>query len=259
GTTATLTNPGTIGTVQSVPRLMPDQGVIVGVGAITYPPEYQASDAAYLARQGIGRVIALTSTYDHRVIQGAQSGEFLARIHSLLLGEDDFYDEIFQSMAVPYTPARWAVDDNPPIGSDDWIAQQANVFRIINAYRVRGHLLADLDPLRMPPPGMFEELNPLSYGLTIRDLDRELATGGILGRETMTLGSILSLLRDAYCRTVGVEYMHIQEPVQKRWIQDRVEVTPSPALPEERMQILRKLNEAESFETFLHTKYVGQK
>ncbi|HSJ34861.1 MAG TPA: multifunctional oxoglutarate decarboxylase/oxoglutarate dehydrogenase thiamine pyrophosphate-binding subunit/dihydrolipoyllysine-residue succinyltransferase subunit [Acidimicrobiia bacterium] len=259
GTTATLTNPGTIGTVQSVPRLMPDQGVIVGVGAIAYPPEYQGADAAYLARQGVGRIISITSTYDHRVIQGAQSGEFLARIHQLLLGEDEFYDEIFRSLSIPYTPARWAKDENPPIGSDDWIAKQANVFRIINAYRVRGHLLADLDPLRMEPPRMFEELNPLSYGLTIWDLDREFATGGILGRETMTLGSILSLLRDAYCRTVGVEYMHIQEPGQKRWIQDRVEVTPSPALPEERMQILRKLNEAESFETFLHTKYVGQK
>ena len=259
GTTATLTNPGTIGTVQSVPRLMPDQGVIVGVGAITYPPEYQASDAAYLARQGIGRVIALTSTYDHRVIQGAQSGEFLARIHSLLLGEDDFYDEIFQSMAVPYTPARWAVDDNPPIGSPGWIAKQANVFRIINAYRVRGHLLADLDPLRLDPPRMFEELDPLSYGLTIWDLDREFATGGILGVPTMTLGDILSVLRDAYCRTVGVEYMHIQEPDQKRWIQERVEVETPPVTREERLRILRKLNEAEAFEAFLHTKYVGQK
>ncbi len=259
GTTATLTNPGTIGTIQSVPRLMPDQGVIIGVGAIIYPPEYQAADASYLARHGIGRIITLTSTYDHRVIQGAQSGELLARIHQLLLGEDRFYDEIFRSMAIPYTPARWAVDENPPIGSTDWIAKQANVFRIINAYRVRGHLIADLDPLRMEPPRMYEELDPLSYGLTIWDLDREFATGGILGTATMTLGSILSLLRNAYCRTVGIEYMHIQEPDQKRWIQDRVEVTSTAASPEERIRLLRKLNEAESFETFLHTKYVGQK
>jgi multifunctional 2-oxoglutarate metabolism enzyme len=258
-TTATLTNPGTIGTVQSVPRLMPDQGVIVGVGAIAYPPEYQGADAAYLARQGVGRILTITSTYDHRVIQGAQSGEFLARIHRLLLGEDGFYDEIFRSLSIPYTPARWAEDDNPPIGSPDWISKQANVFRLINAYRVRGHLIADLDPLRMEPPRMFEELNPLSYGLTIWDLDREFATGGILGTETMTLGSILSLLRDAYCRTVGVEYMHIQEPDQKRWIQERVEVAPTSVTTDERMRILHKLNQAESFETFLHTKYVGQK
>lgn len=259
GTTATLTNPGTIGTVQSVPRLMPDQGVIVGVGAIAYPPEYQGADAGYLARQGVGRILTITSTYDHRVIQGAQSGEFLARIHRLLLGEDGFYDEIFASLSTPYTPARWAEDDNPPIGSRDWISKQANVFRLINAYRVRGHLIADLDPLRMEPPQMFEELDPLSYGLTIWDLDREFATGGILGTETMTLGSILSLLRDAYCRTVGVEYMHIQEPDQKRWIQERVEVAPTSVTTGERMRILHKLNQAESFETFLHTKYVGQK
>ncbi|HEX2152643.1 MAG TPA: multifunctional oxoglutarate decarboxylase/oxoglutarate dehydrogenase thiamine pyrophosphate-binding subunit/dihydrolipoyllysine-residue succinyltransferase subunit [Acidimicrobiia bacterium] len=259
GTTGTLTNPGTIGTVQSVPRLMPDQGVIVGVGAITYPPEYQAADKDYLARQGIGRIITLTSTYDHRVIQGALSGMFLARIHQLLLGEDGFYDGIFRSMEVPYTPARWAVDDNPPIGTPDWIAKQANVFRIINAYRVRGHLIADLDPLRMDPPQMFEELDPLSYGLTIWDLDREFATGGILGTPTMTLGRILSLLRDAYCRTLGIEYMHIQEPDQKRWLQERVEVDTTPVSAEERVRILRKLNEAEAFEAFLHTKYVGQK
>ena len=259
GTTATLTNPGTIGTIQSVPRLMPDQGVIIGVGAIIYPPEYQAADADYLARHGIGRIITLTSTYDHRVIQGAQSGEMLARIHGLLLGEDGFYDEIFRSMSIPYTPARWAIDDNPPIGSTEWISKQANVFRLINAYRVRGHLIADLDPLRMEPPQMFEELNPLSYGLTIWDLDRDFATGGILGTPTMTLGSILSLLRNAYCRTAGIEYMHIQEPDQKRWIQDRVEVAATPVTPEERIRLLRKLNQAESFETFLHTKYVGQK
>ena len=259
GTTVTLTNPGTLGTLQSVPRLMPDQGLIVGVGAITYPPEYQAADPEHLARQGIGRVITLTSTYDHRVIQGAQSGELLGRIHSYLLGEDGFYDEIFTSMEVPYTPARWAIDDNPPVGSTEWIAKQANVFRLINAYRVRGHLIADLDPLRMEPPRMYEELDPLSYGFTIWDLDREFATGGILGTETMKLGRILSILRDAYCRTIGIEYMHIQEPEQKRWIQERVEVEQRPITSEERRRILHKLNEAEAFEAFLHTKYVGQK
>jgi 2-oxoglutarate dehydrogenase E1 component len=259
GTTATLTNPGTIGTIQSVPRLMPDQGVIVGVGAIAYPPEFEASDPDYRARQGIGRIVTLTSTYDHRVIQGAQSGELLAEIHRLLLGDDGFYDEIFAVLDIPYTPARWATDFNPQIGSKDWIEKQAKVFRIINAYRVRGHLIADLDPLRMEPPRMYEELDPLAYSLTIWDLDREFATGGILGSPTMRLGKILSLIRDAYCRSMGIEYMHIQESEQKRWIQDRVEVPSGPASPEERVRILRKLNEAESFETFLHTKFIGQK
>jgi multifunctional 2-oxoglutarate metabolism enzyme len=259
GTTATLTNPGTIGTIQSVPRLMPDQGVIIGVGAISYPTEYLAADAAFLARQGIGRIVTLTSTYDHRVIQGAQSGELLARIHSLLLGEGAFYDEIFASLAIPYTPARWATDDNPPMGSPDWADKQANVSRLINAYRVRGHLIADLDPLRQNPPRMYPELDPLFYGLTIWDLDRDFATGGIEGTQVMGLGEILSRLRDAYCRTAGIEYMHMQETDQKRWIQERVEVPRVELSHEEKRRILRKLNQAEAFERFLHTKYVGHK
>ncbi|HEY7564467.1 MAG TPA: multifunctional oxoglutarate decarboxylase/oxoglutarate dehydrogenase thiamine pyrophosphate-binding subunit/dihydrolipoyllysine-residue succinyltransferase subunit [Acidimicrobiia bacterium] len=259
GTTATLTNPGTIGTVQSVPRLMPEQGVIVGVGAIGYPPEYQAADVAFLARQGIGRVVTLTSTYDHRVIQGAQSGELLARIHELLLGEDAFYDRIFAALAIPYTPARWAVDDNPPIGSPRWAEKQANVFRLINAFRVRGHLIADLDPLRQSPPRMYAELDPLFYGLTLWDLDREFATGGIEGTQMMQLGTILARLRDAYCRTAGIEYMHMQETDQKKWIQERVEVPRVELSHDEKLRILRKLNQAEAFERFLHTKYVGHK
>ncbi len=259
GTTVSLTNPGTIGTIQSVPRLMTDQGLIVGVGAITFPPEYQAADPEYLARQGIGRVINLTSTYDHRVIQGAASGEMLQRIHRCLLGEDGFYDEVFESLGVPYTPARWAVDDNPPLGSPDWSEKQANVFRLVNAYRVRGHLIADLDPLRQQSPQMYPELDPLYYGLTIWDLDREFATGGVRGQKIMKLGSILSVLRDAYCRSTGIEFMHIQETEQKKWLQQQVE-NPTPALEQsERIQILRKLNQAEAFEKFLHTKYTGHK
>ena len=259
GTTATLTNPGTIGTVQSVPRLMPDQGLIVGVGAIGYPSEYQAADPRYLARQGIGKVITLTSTYDHRVIQGAQSGELLRRIHQLLLGEDGFYDDIFDALGVPYTPARWAVDDNPPTGSPEWAEKQAKVFQLINAYRVRGHLIADLDPLRQQKPKMYPELDPLYYGLTIWDLDREFATGGIAGVQVMPLGKILSVLRDAYCRTAGIEYMHIQQTEQKRWIQQRVEEPRTELGREEKIRILFKLDQAEAFEKFLHTKYVGHK
>ena len=259
GTTVTLTNPGTIGTVQSVPRLMPDQGVIVGVGAIAYPPEYQAADAGFLARQGIGRVVTLTSTYDHRVIQGAQSGELLARVHELLLGEGGFYDEVFAALTIPYTPARWAIDDNPPVGSPRWAEKQANVFRLINAFRVRGHLIADLDPLRQHPPRLYAELDPLFYGLTIWDLDREFATGGMDGLQVMTLAKILSRLRDAYCRTAGIEYMHMQETEQKRWIQDRCESPRQELDRDEKIRILRKLNQAEAFEKFLHTKYVGHK
>jgi len=259
GTTVSLTNPGTIGTVQSVPRLMPDHGLIVGVGAIAYPAEYSASDPRFLARQGIGRVINMTSTYDHRVIQGAASGIFLARVHQLLLGADGFYDDIFDAMGIPYTPAVWAPDDNPPAGSAAWAEKQAQVFQLINMHRVRGHLIADLDPLRQKKPALHKELDPLTYGLTIWDLDREFATGGLAGKPVMKLGDILSVLRNAYCRTIGVEFMHIPDPEQKAWVQDRLEGASGEVAKEDKIRILRKLNEAEAFETFLHTKYIGHK
>ncbi|NNL48738.1 MAG: multifunctional oxoglutarate decarboxylase/oxoglutarate dehydrogenase thiamine pyrophosphate-binding subunit/dihydrolipoyllysine-residue succinyltransferase subunit, partial [Acidimicrobiia bacterium] len=259
GTTASLTNPGTIGTIQSVPRLMPGQGLIVGVGAISFPPEYEAADPSTIARLGVGRVMNITSTYDHRVIQGAESGAFLARIHQFLLGEDDFYESIFRALGIPYVPAVWAIDDNPPWGSEAWASKQARVFQLINMYRVRGHLIADLDPLRMKPPGIHPELDPITHGLTIWDLERNFAVGGLGGNEQMVLGDVLGLLRDAYCRTVGVEYRHIQEPGEKEWIQRWVERKPEPISPEQRKRVITKLNHAEAFEQFLQTKYLGQK
>ncbi|HLF41223.1 MAG TPA: 2-oxo acid dehydrogenase subunit E2, partial [Acidimicrobiia bacterium] len=142
GTTLTITNPGTIGTVHSVPRLMPGQGAIIGVGAIDYPAEYQGADPRTIARLGVGKVVTLTSTYDHRIIQGAESGEFLRRVHQLLLGEDGFYEEMFRSLGVPYEPVRWRVDENPDDHSEDEVDKQARVLQLINIYRVRGHLIA---------------------------------------------------------------------------------------------------------------------
>ncbi len=110
GTTMTLTNPGTVGTTQSVPRLVKDQGLIVGTGAISYPGEFEASDPKMIARIGVAKLITVTSTYDHRVIQGAESGQFLALIHDLLQGANRFYDEIFASLKIPYEPVRWSRD-----------------------------------------------------------------------------------------------------------------------------------------------------
>ncbi|MGH8908059.1 MAG: multifunctional oxoglutarate decarboxylase/oxoglutarate dehydrogenase thiamine pyrophosphate-binding subunit/dihydrolipoyllysine-residue succinyltransferase subunit [Egibacteraceae bacterium] len=254
GTTATLTNPGTVGTVGSVPRLMPGQSVIVGVGAIDYPAEYQGADPRRLAEIGVGKVVTLTSTYDHRVIQGAESGLFLKVIHELLLGEHDFYDEIFTSLRMPYAPVRWHPDS-----SGGRMAKQVAVGRLTNAYRVRGHLLANLNPLAHTYTPLHQELDPHTYGLTIWDLDREFATDWRAGTDRMALRDILGVLRDAYCRTVGIEYMHIQEPDQKRWIQDRAEITPTPPKPDEQRHILGRLNTAEAFERFLHTKYIGHK
>src|SRR5262245_24812878 len=258
GTTVTITNPGTVGTVSSVPRLLSGQAAIVGVGAIDYPVEYQGADPARLAEIGIGKVLTLTSTYDHRVIQGAESGEFLARVHRLLLGEDGFYDGVFAAMGVPYVPVRWRPDDNP----DDRLSaieKQARVLQLINMYRVRGHLLADLDPLEAKPPRMPEELDPATFGFTIWDLNRRFVTGGLAGRRELELGEILSTLRDAYCRTATCEYMHISDPAQKHWIQERMEAMPDGIDAGDQERILYKLGEAEAFERFLHGKYTGHK
>ncbi len=260
GATVTLTNPGTIGTVQSVPRLMPGQGVIIGVGSLEYPAEWQAADPRVLADLGVSKVVTLTSTYDHRIIQGAESGMFLQLVHRLLLGEDGFYDEVFQSMGVPYVPVRWMRDVNDPSDGDRaHLEKQVHVQTLINMYRVRGHLIAHLDPLDWKPPHTQVELDPSTYGLTIWDNDREFLTDGLAGQDRLTLGDILGILRDAYCRTVGVEYMHIQEPDQKRWIQEHVEGVSIQVTPEEQRRILERLNAAEALEKFLETKYIGQK
>jgi len=257
GTTISLTNPGTIGTNHSVPRLMKGQGCIIGVGSMDYPPEFQGSSPDRLNELGVSKVLTLTSTYDHRVIQGAVSGDYLARLHKLLLGEDGFYDDIFESLRIPYEPIRWATDVSDR--HEDQISKQARVMELINAYRTSGHLMADTDPLEYRQRS-HHDLDVLTHGLTLWDLDREFATGSFGGTQALKpLRKILGILRDSYCRTIGIEYMHILEPRQRQWIQERVE-RPHESLPrEEHLRILEKLNEAEIFETFLQTKFVGQR
>ncbi len=258
GTTMTITNPGMIGTVMSVPRLMQGQSVILGVGAIGHPAEYQAADPKMIARLGVSKTITLTSTYDHRVIQGAESGAWLARMHELLIGEDGFYDEIFETLNIPYEPARWRQDVSPIDSEQAMLEKQVKVDQLAHMYRVRGHLIADLDPLSQKPPRLHAELDPTHYGLSIWDLEREFVTN-VAGRERMPLGELLGLLRDAYCRTIGIEYMHIQEPDEKRWIQEQVEGVDWEMTPDDKHYILDRLNAAEAFERFLHTKYLGHK
>jgi 2-oxoglutarate dehydrogenase E1 component len=259
GTTISLTNPGTIGTQHSVPRLMQGQGAIIGVGAMEYPPEYQGAADETMAKLAVSKVMTLTSTYDHRIIQGAQSGEFLRRIHHLLLGEEGFYDEIFRALRIPYEPIRWAAD--LPHSHEEDVSKQARILELIHAYRVRGHIMADTDPLEYKQRS-HPDLDVVTHGLTLWDLDREFATGSFgaaTGKRFMKLRQILGILRDSYCRTTGIEYMHIQDPEQRKWIQDRVERPHVKPPREEQLRILAKLNEAEAFETFLQTKYVGQK
>jgi multifunctional 2-oxoglutarate metabolism enzyme len=256
GTTISLTNPGTIGTEHSVPRLMQGQGCIVGVGAMEYPAAYQGASDETIARMAISKTVTVTSTYDHRIIQGAQSGDFLRVIHQLLLGEDGFYDEIFQALQIPYEPVRWERDIQA--GHEDDVTKAARVHELIHAYRVRGHLMADTDPLEYRQR-RHPDLDINRHGLTLWDLEREFATGGFGGEPRMRLRKILGVLRDSYCRTVGVEYMHIQNPDERAWIQARVERPHGRADKDEQLRILSRLNVAEAFEMFLQTKFVGQR
>jgi 2-oxoglutarate dehydrogenase E1 component len=259
GATVTLTNPGTIGTVQSVPRLMPGQGVIVGVGNIDFPAGFEGADRTNLSSLGVSKVVTVTSTYDHRIIQGAESGLFLKHVHELLLGEHDFYHDVFRALDVPYEAVKWRPDTNPIDRDEAMLHKQMQVAKLIRVHRVRGHLMADLDPLRWKAPETPVELDPATYGLTIWDLDREFLTDGVAGTQKMRLGDLLGVLRDAYCRTVGVEYMHIQDTEEQRWIQERVEGVDPSVSPAQKLRVLERLNAAEAFEKFLATKYVGTK
>ncbi|MCX6139878.1 MAG: 2-oxo acid dehydrogenase subunit E2 [Candidatus Kapabacteria bacterium] len=190
GANITLTNPGGLGTVMSIPRLMDGQGTIVATGAIEFPAEFQAMMPDVLSTLAISKVLTLTSTYDHRVIQGAESGEFLQLIHQLLIGEHRFYEQIFASLGIPFEPMRWSIEKgaNPFLVQDqpELIDKEGRVVQMINAYRVRGHLLADINPLGLEAYH-YPELDPAHYDFTIWDLDREFDTGGLGGVKRATL------------------------------------------------------------------------
>jgi 2-oxoglutarate decarboxylase len=256
GTTISLTNPGGIGTEHSIPRLMEGQGTIIGIGAMEYPAQFAGASTDTLTELGVSKTITMTSTYDHRVIQGAQSGEFLRRIEQLLLGEDGFYDDVFASLRIPYVPVRWVRDI--PFSRHSDLDKGARVAALIHAYRVRGHLMADTDPLEFKVR-THPDLDIVEHGLSLWDLDREFAVGGFAGHERMSLRDVLGVLRDAYCRTIGVEYMHIQDTEQRTWIAERVEHGHTKPGQAEQLHLLERLNAAEAFEAFLQTKFVGQK
>jgi multifunctional 2-oxoglutarate metabolism enzyme len=264
GTTITLTNPGTLGTVASVPRLMVGQGAIIATGAIQYNAEYQAMSPSTISALGVSKVMTITSTYDHRIIQGAESGLFLKEINEYLLGRDDFYEEIFDALGLPVKPLRWQTDYQPGFfdigGKEEETVKQAKVLQLINLFRVRGHLAADLDPLGSKIQ-YHAELDPSSYNLTLWDFDRYFITGGFGGLKTATLREIMDILQKTYCEKIGVEYMHIQNPVEKVWLQKKMEpVKNTPDFDSEmKKDILKKLIYAESFEHFIHKKFIGHK
>jgi 2-oxoglutarate dehydrogenase E1 component len=264
GTTLTLTNPGTVGTISSLPRLMKGQGAIIATGLIGYPAEYHAWSPRALSSLGLSKVMTISCTYDHRIIQGAESGQYLGKVHDYLLGNEGFFEEIFENLQLPEVPIQWALDHNPAVGpvtagAED-LEKQVGLLQLINLYRVRGHLIASLDPLGTQAL-YHSELDPATYGLTLWDLDREFVTGGLGGLERGTLRDILAILRQTYCQKIGIEYRHIQDPAEKAWIQNRIEPAdarvPLPAAL--RLETLRRLVAAEGLERYLHTRFVGHK
>ncbi|WP_312775921.1 multifunctional oxoglutarate decarboxylase/oxoglutarate dehydrogenase thiamine pyrophosphate-binding subunit/dihydrolipoyllysine-residue succinyltransferase subunit [Corynebacterium variabile] len=257
GVTIQLTNPGGIGTRHSVPRLTNGQGAIIGVGAMDYPAEFAGASQDRLADLGVGKLVTVTSTYDHRIIQGAESGEFLRDMSRQLI-DDGFWDEIFLSLRIPYAPTRWS-QDMPDSGVD----KSTRVMQLIESYRSRGHLIADVNPLHWAQPGLpvpdHSDLDIESHGLTLWDLDRKFNVGGFAGRETMTLREVLATLRQAYTLKVGSEYTHILDKDERLWLQEHIEAGQQKLSNPEQKYLLQKLNSAEAFENFLQTKYIGQK
>ncbi|MCC5933179.1 MAG: multifunctional oxoglutarate decarboxylase/oxoglutarate dehydrogenase thiamine pyrophosphate-binding subunit/dihydrolipoyllysine-residue succinyltransferase subunit [Candidatus Cyclonatronum sp.] len=265
GTTISITNPGTIGTVSSLPRLMKGQGTIVATGAMDYPAEFQSMSEELLNHLGISKVMTMTSTYDHRIIQGAESGMFLSKIHTLLTGNGDFYDSIFADLDIPYDPIPFGRDNYSGLigGNADNLAatkKAVSVLNLINMYRTHGHVLANINPLKHGP-GHHPELDYEYHGLTMWDMDREFYCGGLGGLEKAPLRDIVSLLRDTYCGKIGAEYTHILNLSERNWLTDSMESTLNvPDLDkEDRRLILKKLNQASAFEEFLHKKYIGHK
>ncbi|MGE5497668.1 MAG: multifunctional oxoglutarate decarboxylase/oxoglutarate dehydrogenase thiamine pyrophosphate-binding subunit/dihydrolipoyllysine-residue succinyltransferase subunit, partial [Syntrophothermus sp.] len=237
---------------------------IIATGVIDYPAQYQAMNEETIADLGIGKVMNITCTYDHRVIQGAESGLFLKKINELLLGEEDFFLNVFTDLRIPQRPAVYKEDTSYRPASvaqpDSNIAKQARILQLINIYRVRGHLIANLNPLGSNST-FHAELDPSTYGFSIWDYDRSFITGGLGEKEYRTLREILDILHQTYCDKIGIEYMHIQHPEEKAWLQSKMEpVRNVPSFSkEEKIRIMWKLVGASSFEHYLHNKYVGHK
>ncbi|MFM2125626.1 MAG: hypothetical protein RL328_2077, partial [Acidobacteriota bacterium] len=256
GTTISLTNPGTVGTIGSVPRLMPGQGAIIATGSIDYPAEYRGVPEETRTSMGLSKVMMTTCTYDHRVIQGAESGMFLQAMQQLLEGEHGFYDAMLRDLAIPAKAWKWEADQAsaPMVNTDPM--KQAGIARLMQAWRERGHLVADIDPLgtaRKPHP----DLEPSAHGLTIWDLDRTFHCGPF---GVITLRSLMDRLRSAYAGKAGIQYMHLDDPQQRSWMQQQVESGGHWALSvTTQRRALKDIILAEGFEGFLENRFKGHK
>ncbi len=275
GGNLTLTNPGGIGTIASVPRLMVGQGTILATGAIGYPPGLGAIGEAI----GAEKVMTMTSTYDHRIIQGAESGRFLQRIEALLQGEDGFYERVFADLGValgPLAPAPEARAITPPTGvpaiPDAIPAAAPGIFdeemmqavqaatSLLKAHRTHGHLAAKLDPLGREPEGD-PALDPVPLGLTPELMERIPARILRMYVSGQTLADALPNLRETYCGPIAYEIEHIASHRQRLWLREAIESGKfrAPLATEEQKTLLRRLTEVDALERFMHKAYLGQK
>jgi 2-oxoglutarate dehydrogenase E1 component len=269
GASFTLTNPGGIGTMASVPRLMPGQGCIIAAGAIGYPPEYRGESAVLLAALGVGKVVTLTSTYDHRVIQGAESGEFLGRVEALLDGADRFYEVVFESLGLA-PPAAAEVPGSPPavalpagaVSDHDraLLVAAQGATALVQAHRTHGHLGAHLDPLGTPPPGD-PALRPETYHLTpelMAQIPADVLDVHVPGR---TLAEVLPNLRRTYCGTVAFEIEHISSHEQRDWLRQQIEsgAYRQPLSSVEELRLLWRLTKVDAMERYFRRTFIGQR
>jgi 2-oxoglutarate dehydrogenase E1 component len=280
GATFTLTNPGGIGTIASVPRLMVGQGAIIAAGAIAYPPGFGNAPKATLEQLGVEKVMTLTSTYDHRVIQGAQSGEFLKRVDELLAGKDDFYAQVFAGFGLTADVRASATSANMSgapvlrqaqhdggatteiIGfpSEEMLRAIAAGMSVVSAFRRHGHLAATLDPLGAQPVGD-ASLDPASYGLTtamMRAIPASILRVKVSGN---TLDDVLPKLRETYSSTIAYEIEHISNTQQREWLRDYIESGQNrrAMTPQRKAQVLQRLTKVETMERYFRKQFMSQK
>ncbi|HEY2715697.1 MAG TPA: multifunctional oxoglutarate decarboxylase/oxoglutarate dehydrogenase thiamine pyrophosphate-binding subunit/dihydrolipoyllysine-residue succinyltransferase subunit [Solirubrobacterales bacterium] len=278
GTNISLTNPGGIGTVASVPRLLSGQSAIIATGSIAYPPEWSHASPDRLKQLGVSKVMTLTSTYDHRVIQGAESGAFLRRVEQLLQGEDGFYEALAADLgieAAPITAAHAAAASAPPLTAAPPSAEPATVpgavdeellqavqaaTSVLKAFRTHGHLAAQLDPLGSKPKGD-PALEPENLNLTPELMARIPASILRIGVPGETLLEALPRLRTAYCGTIGYQFEHLSSHSQRVWMREMIETGAhrQPLSEAEKKRLLERLIDVFQFERFLEKTYLGQK
>ena len=273
GGTFTLTNPGGIGTIASVPRLLPGQGAIIAAGSIAYPVGFSGVAPKVLEQLGIRKVLTLTSTYDHRVIQGAQSGEFLKRIDDLLGGAIGFYEAVFASLGVAEgtaAPASPASSANaaapvaaPTVGapaSDEMLRAIAAGMAIVESYRRHGHLAATLDPLGNEPVGD-PSLDPRNYNLPPALQNSVPAAVLRVKVEGDTLAAVLPRLRETYSSTIAYEIEHISNTAQREWLREYIEsgMHRTPLSPQRKVQVLERLTKVETMERYFRKQFMSQK